>query len=258
VVGQTLMLDVAEVRAIYTWRTWIFGWLLRLLCQATFFALIGRYVGSPGEMRYVLVGNVVVLLCLEAAIVVLSMAGERRSGTLPLLAVAPASHLPIYLGRGLHWLVTGLTSTTVAWLVLPPLLGVPLPWPRAAYALPLFLVVGLSSYGYACVLAALALRWPGLQWLILNLGYLVVMAFGGVNVPRSFWPFWLRALTEVLPVSHGLTAVRGVLAGVPAGNVLGSAALELLVAAGWFAVAAFSIDRLVTAGRRNGTLELAA
>jgi ABC-2 type transport system permease protein len=258
IISQIVVLDVAEIRAIYTWRTWVFGWLLRLLCQAAFFALIGRFVGSAAVMRYVLVGNVTALVCLESTIVVISLSGERRGGTLPLLAMAPVSHVPVYLGRGLHWVASGLTSSLIAWLILPPILGVPLPWPRAAYAIPVFLAIAASSYGYGCVLGSVALRLPGLQWLLLNLGYLSVMAFCGVNVPITFWPGGLRAAVSLLPLTHGLAAVRGILAGAPVSQVLTSVGLELAVAAGWFTVAILLVDRLVTAGRRDGSLEFAS
>lgn len=255
VVVETVRFDIAEVRAIYTWRTWLFGWLLRLFFQAMFFAMIGRYLGAGRQMRYVLIGNIVVLLCLEVTVVVISMGMERRSGTLPLLAIAPMSHLPLYLGRGLHWVVTGLTSTLIAWLVLPPALGVHLPWPEAGFAIPVFLAIAFSSYGFGCVLAAVALRRPGLQWLVLNLGYMSVMAFCGVNVPTGFWPIGIQLVADLLPVNHGLSAVRDILADAGPARVLPEVGLELLVGLGWFAVAALAVDRLVSAGRRDGSLE---
>jgi ABC-2 type transport system permease protein len=254
IVRESLILGFAEMSAVYTWRTWTFGWLVRLLCQASFYALLGHYVGDDATMRYVLVGNIVVLACLEATIVVISLAGERRIGTLPLLAITPSGHLPVYLGRGLQWTVTGLTSSLVAWCVLPPLLGVPLPWPRAAYAAPVILLILASSYGYGCALAGVALRARGVEWLVLNLAYGIVMTFGGVSVPVGVWPAPLRVAVNVLPVVHGLQAVRGILDGAPAGHVLRLLGAEALVGAGWYAVAALSMERLVSAGRRDGSL----
>ncbi|MEO3828147.1 ABC transporter permease [Actinomadura sp. B10D3] len=255
IVRESLVLGLAEMGAVYTWRTWTFGWLVRLLCQATFYALLGRYVGDEETMRYVLVGNIMVLACMESAIVVISLAGERATGTLPLLAVTPSGHLPVYLGRGLQWTVTGLASSLIAWLALPPLLGVPLPWPRAALAIPVIVVILVSSYGYGCALAGIALRLHGVEWLVLNFAYGIVMTFGGVNVPVEFWPAPLEAAVQALPVVHGLEAVRGILDGAPAGHVMGLLGAEALVGACWYAVAALSMDRLVSAGRRDGTLD---
>ncbi|WP_117404948.1 ABC transporter permease [Actinomadura spongiicola] len=255
IVRESLILGFAEMSAVYTWRTWTFGWLVRLLCQAAFYALLGRYVGDETTMRYVLVGNIVVLACLESTIVVISLAGERAMGTLPLLAITPSGHLPVYLGRGLQWTVTGLASSLTAWLVLPPLLGVPLPWPRAAYAIPVIVLILASSYGYGCALAGVALRLRGVEWLVLNFAYGVVMTFGGVNVPVDTWPGPLRVAVEVLPVVHGLQAIRGVLDGASTGHVMGLICAEALVGAGWYAVAALSTERLVSVGRRDGGLD---
>lgn len=249
---QTAIFAVAQMRAVHTWRSWGFGWLLRLLIQVSFFTLFGGFAADVDTMRYVLVGNAVILVCLESMISVTAVVDERAAGTLPLLAIAPTSHVPVYLGRGLHWLASGMVSSLVAWGVLPLVLGVPLPWPQALVAVPVILLVGVTSYCYGCFLSALAMRRPGLEWIILNLGYLPIMAFCGVNVPISFWPAGIRLGTEFFPVTHGLSAIRAILAGEPAAAAIG---LELLVGAGWLGVAVVAINRVVAKGRTDGSLE---
>lgn len=255
ILKQGLIFSVAEMRAVHTWKTWVFGWLARLLVQAAFFALIGRYVGDRAVMQYVLVGNVVAIICLQSMIVVLTMVQEREGGTLPLLAISPTSHVPIYLSRGLHWLVSGVVSGLVAWLLLPPVLGVPLPWPQALYAIPVILVVSVTTYCYGCFLSSIAVRWMGLSWIALNLGYLPLMAYCGVNVPVTFWPGWLQAVVNVLPLTHGLAAIRTVLAGGPASQVFTDLGWEVLVGAGWLALACYSISQVAVRGRVTGSLE---
>ncbi|MER7419089.1 ABC transporter permease [Micromonospora peucetia] len=252
---QSVLFSVAEMRAVHTWRTWLFGWVARLLTQVTFFALVGRFVADADTMRFVLVGNILALCCLESMIIVLTMAGERRLGTLPLLAIAPTGHVPVYLGRGLHWLASGIASSVIGWLTLPPLLGVALPWPEALLAMAMIPVVAIACYCYGCFLAGLAVRYRNLQVIVLNLGYLPIMAFCGVNVPLSFWPTWLQTIVNFLPLTHGLQAIRTVLAGGAGSEVLVQLALEVLVGAGWLAVAAASINRVVTRGRADGSLE---
>jgi ABC-2 type transport system permease protein len=163
--------------------------------------------------------------------------------------------VPIYIGRGLHWLASGLVSSTIAYVILPFALGVPLPWPRAILGLPMLIVTSLSSYCYGCALGAVALRHMAVTWLILNVGYLTVMTFCGVNVPVSFWPAPIHALTQVMPITHGLQAIRDMLAGASAGTVLGQLGLEVVVGAGWLAVAAVAIDRVVKHGVATGSLE---
>ncbi|MFI2754521.1 ABC transporter permease [Cellulomonas sp. P22] len=257
-VRETIAFAWADMRAIHTWKTYTFGWLTRLLLQVVFFALAAGFAGRESALQYSLVGNAVALGTLEGMIIVTMMVQERMSGTLPLLAIAPTSHVPVYLGRGVQWLASGMVSSTLAFVLLPPLAGVPLPWPRAAAALPIIAVVCVASYSFGCVLASVALRHVGMTWVILNLGYLPIMAFCGVNVPSTFWPPVVRAISEVLPLTHGLRGVRGVVAGAPVGTVLVDVALEVLVGALWMAVAVLSIRRVVTRGVADGTLDLGA
>lgn len=255
VARESAIFAVAEMRATHTWRTYLFGWLLRLLLQTIFFALVAGYFGTQLTKQYALVGNAVVLGCLESMIVILMMAQERATGTLPLLATAPTSHIPIYLGRGLHWMASGMLSSTVALVVLPSLMGVSLPWPRAGLVLPLIPLVCVTSYCYGCVLGTVGIRHMGIIWLLLNLGYLPIMTFCGVNVPVSFWPWPVHAIAEILPVTHGLMAIRGILAGSAISVVLRQVALEAAVGIGWLCVACFALAQVVRQGVAAGTLE---
>jgi ABC-2 type transport system permease protein len=95
----------------------------------------------------------------------------------------------------------------------------------------------------------------GVTWAILNLGYLPIMAFCGVNVPVSFWAPPLQAIAQVLPLTHGLDAIRTVLAGGPATTVLGQVGLEIAVGAGWLAIASWSIGQVARRGVVTGSLE---
>jgi ABC-2 type transport system permease protein len=123
--------------------------------------------------------------------------------------------------------------------------------------MPVVLLILVSSYGYGCALAGIALRLRGVEWLVLNVAYGIVMTFGGVNVPVEVWPAPLEFAARALPVVHGLEAVRGILGGAPPGHVMGLLGPEALVGACWFAVAALSMDRLVSVGRRDGSLDYA-
>jgi ABC-2 type transport system permease protein len=253
VVRRTAVNCLAELRAAYTVRTWVLGWLLRMVAQVTFFALVGKMIGTPEAVRYLAVGNAVVLACLESVIVVFSVNDEREQRTLPLLVASPAGHVPVFLARGMHWVVTGMVSATVALIAVPALLGAPLPAGRLAASLPILWLVSIASYGYGCALGSIVLRSPQTDWLVLNVGYLVVMTLAGVNVPVSFWPGWLSWLAQLLPVTHGLAAIRAVLSG--AGPVLPNVLLEVVVGAGWLAVAYLGHRRFIRHGRLKGTIE---
>ncbi|MEV0680193.1 ABC transporter permease [Actinosynnema sp. NPDC050436] len=254
VVGQTFAHGVAEVRATFTARVWFSAWALRMVAQVVFFALIGRMVGQAQDVRYLLVGNVVVLAAVEAVGVINSTVAERHQGTLILLAVSPTSVATVYLARGLQWVCTGVVASTAALLALPSLLGVDLPWSRLPLVVPMIVLTGLSSYAYGCLLSTLILHNVHLQWLVLNVAYLILMAFAGVNVPASYWPEPLAGATHLLPVTNGLLAVRAWLDGAT-GDVLVHLVAECAVGSGWFLAALLAHRAFLRRSRADGSLD---
>lgn len=258
VLQQTAVAGFAELRALYTWRSWVFQWLARLLFQVAFYALLGRLLQSEEQTRFLVIGNAVFVVTIEACVIILSAVGERYSGTLALMVAAPATHLTVYLGRGMHFLASGIASSTVAFYAMTAVFGVSLPWPQALLVPPMIVVIGLAAYGYGATLAAVVLGWPNLRWVVLNLSYAVLLAFAGVNVPIAYWPGWLETLANLLPLTHGLQAVRALLDGAAVTTILADLGWELCVGAGWFTAAAYGFHRMVRVGRANGTIELGA
>jgi hypothetical protein len=156
----------ADLGAIYTWQTW----LVRVLAQVVFFALLGRLVASPATTRYLVVGNAVLIVVIEAMFVVASTTWERREGTLPLLVAAPGCLPVVFVGRSVRWLADGAACATVAFVVVGAMFRVPMPFPRVLLVLPLVTLVALSTHAFGLVAAA---------------------------------------VVQGLPVTHGLAAIRG-------------------------------------------------
>ncbi len=253
VIASSLAIGLAEFRTYYSVESWLAGWLARMLAQVTFFASIGLLLHSDVEVRYLLIGNSVALVCLESTIVVLSMAGERYQGTLELLVTSPVNPVSVFLSKGINWIVTGAATSLLALAFLPALFGQRESVPRLLACLPVLLAVGLSSHFYGSALGSIMLRFPQPEWLVLNLAYLLVVTFAGVNVPVQFWPEPLRAAAGVLPVAHGLAAIRIILAGGSTAAALRSVGLELAVAAGWLAVGYVAFSRVLASSRRRGS-----
>lgn len=258
VLGQAAIAGWAEFTAFYTWQTWTFTWLARLLVQVSFYALIGRMLDDQQRVAFLVVGNAVAVVAIDAAVVVLLTIVERRSGTLPLLVAAPSTHLTIYLGRGLNHLVSGIAASIIAFFGLCPLFGVALPWPRALAVMPMIGITGLACYAYAASIASIVLGFPSARWVALNVSYLLLMTFCGVSVPVSYWPEWAQRLTTVLPLSHGLAAIRLLLAGGSAAAILTKSGAEMAVSLGWFVVAAAGFRGMVSRGRRDGSIDFGA
>ncbi|GAA1094641.1 ABC transporter permease [Nocardiopsis metallicus] len=246
---------LADLRAFYTWKTWLFGWLTRILCQVAFFALIGAMLDSPDRTAYLLVGNAVFVGVTATMFVCASSSWERMAGTLPLLIASPAPPFLVFAGRSVQWLADGLACAVISLFLLAPVFGVHLPMPAALLVVPLIALTYVSVYSFGLVLAGLALRVMHVRNLIGNVGGLILMVVCGVQVPVSFWPPAVEFVAQGLPLTHGLGAVRELLSGASGAVVARLALLEAAVGAVWFCVAALTFRHLAESGRRDGSIE---
>jgi ABC-2 type transport system permease protein len=246
-----------DYATMFTWKTWVAGWYVRVLAQVSFFALIGKLIGSEERTQFLLVGNAMLLAASGTLFAIASTAWERWSGTLPLLVASPSGSVPVFLGRSTFWIPDALASALGTFFVAALIFGLPLPWPRVLLVVPLATLIALSMYCFGIFLAGLVVRNTNLRNLVANVTWLTLAAIGGVNVPLSYGPEPLRWLADVLPLTHGLRAVRGVLDGTPASDIAVHAGIEAGIGAVSLALAFLTFDRLAERGRRDGTIEFA-
>ncbi|MFF7122662.1 MULTISPECIES: hypothetical protein [unclassified Streptomyces] len=248
----------ADFRATYTWYSWTFGWLGRMLCQVTFFALLGSYLHSPGQTRYLVLGNSVMTCVIEAMTVVVSTSWERGHGTLALLAAAPSEMGWVFLGRSLQWPVSGCATSLVALVLLDPLFGVRFAAAQLPVLVALVLLTAFSTYCFGLFLGAFVLAAPAVRNIVFNTAFLVTMAISGVQVPTGFWPFGVRLLAGALPATHGVAAVRALADGAGAAAVARPAAWAALAGALWLAAALTAFRVSAQLVRRHDGYEFAA
>jgi ABC-2 type transport system permease protein len=249
---------LADYRAIFTWKSWLAGWYVRVLAQVAFFAFIGERVGDDDKTYYLLIGNAL-LIAAQVGIFSLNMtSSERWTGTLSLLVASPSSPVVVFSSRGSYLAVDGALSALGALFVAGPLFGMELPWPRVLAVIPLTMLIGLASYGFGTFLAGIVFRYRSINSLVVVTTYVAFMAACGVNVPLSYYPDPLAFCAHLLPLTNGLLGIRAVFEGGSAGTILGYAALEALVGLAWMAAALLSFNRLATKGRRDGTLDFGA
>lgn len=240
--------------ATYTIWSWLFGLFARMLAQVAFFTFIGRLLDSPEQVRFLFVGNVVMAAAAGALTATVATSWERGAGTLPLLVASPTSPVLVLMGRSVFFIANGLVLSLGALFLVAPLFDVPIPGARLPWLLALLGLVTASTYMAATFLGALVLRATGARRTVANVARLTMMAFCGVSVPRELFPVPVQRVTDFLPLTHGLAAIRELFgAGRPAA-VLGSAALEVVVAGGWLVLAVVSFRRLADAGRRDGSI----
>jgi ABC-2 type transport system permease protein len=249
---------LADYRAIFTWKSWLAGWYVRVLAQVAFFALIGERLGDDEKTYYLLVGNAL-LIAAQVGIFSLNMtSSERWAGTLPLLVASPSSPVVVFSARGSYLAIDGALSALGALFIAGLLFGMDMPWPSVLAVVPLTGLVALASYGFGTFLAGIVFRYRSINSLVVVTTYVALMAACGVNVPLSYYPDSIALLAHFLPLTNGLLAIRGVFEGASAETILGYAALEAAVGIGWMTAALVSFDRLASQGRRDGSLDFGA
>lgn len=242
-----------DVKAAYTWKSWLFGWVTRITAQVLFFAAMGLLVGGQEFVLFAFVGNV----CAMAALMPLGTgpdtAWERGLGTLPLLIAAPRSMLPVFAGRSAFYILQGLVESSLVFAVLAPFLG----WTGRWWWLPVgLLVLSLGSYGLGLFLASISIRRPRSGNILFNFVFYSLVAIGGVNVPTDVFPETVQAVAKVLPMHHGILGTRSLLEGGLSSYALGQLGLELLIGAVWFLLAIVGFHLFAEGGRKDGSIDL--
>jgi ABC-2 type transport system permease protein len=183
-----------------------------------------------------------------------SVAGERRSQTLSSVLASPASRLALFLGRALPSIVTGTLVAAVAFTVGALVLGVELQ-PSELWRIGVAVVVT----SFACTSLGLCLGALGLKGRNVSLfadmiaGSMLIVS--GANVPLDQLPGWIQAVSEVIPITHGIEAARELAAGASLADVAGLLATELAIGAVLLCLGLALLRVFEWEGRRSATLE---
>jgi ABC-2 type transport system permease protein len=245
--------SVVDFRRMFTWRSWTFGWLGRLLAQVVFFSFLGKLVRDPELERYAAVGNALALASFAALGVVSSTSMERRNGTLQFLLLGRGSPFAVMASRGLYWPADGLLTSAVALSLVPIVLGSAIPLSRMWLLVPGEILIATSTYLLGLGLAGLSVRWPEARTYLTATTSIGLMLLAGINV-RAPDSGPAGMIAHLLPVTNGLAGQRAVLAGnSPRAPFLA----EGLVALGWLAISYLVLEVSIRSSVRAGRLRAA-
>jgi ABC-2 type transport system permease protein len=161
-----------------------------------------RFFSLPAQ-----VGFIVYQVTLTVASI--GLARERELGTLEQLMVMPLRRIELVIGKAVPALVIGALNFVLMLAVALFVFGVPL-----RGSLPLLFVLTLlfivTEIGYGILISAIARTQQQAILLVFVLA-MVDMTFSGYMVRLKNLPATLRAIAQVVPFSHYLAIIRGVM-----------------------------------------------
>ena len=178
---------------------------------------------------------------------------SQTTGTLELMLLGP-SRLVTLLTSSTLWLHASAGFGALAYLVLGVLLGVDLSGmdvPAALLGL-LIMIVGFTGMGFLAGATVLVIkRGNPVGWALR--GASVVL--GGTFYPIDVLPPFMQILGTLLPITHGLTVMRGaMLEGFGVVELAASLAALVIVSAFWLAVGLVAFEAAIRHARTDGSL----
>lgn len=212
--GRLARQSVFAYRALFGWlkpRDYLILKILEPFTQILFFAFLSQAAGT--NLAFVLIGNAVRTAAMSGIFGCASvMHNEQRSGTLPAIIASPASAAQTFFARSLLQGVDGLTTVGAMLAVAAFGFGVDfsrvnVPWMALA-----LLVTSYSLTSLGMALSTAGLLGADVNFTT-NVVYMALMVICGVNFPVSDLPGPVQAIAQLVPLTHGLQAVRGAMAG---------------------------------------------
>ncbi|HET6381160.1 MAG TPA: ABC transporter permease [candidate division Zixibacteria bacterium] len=223
--------------------------------QILFFAALGSYATGM-DPEFFAVGNAVQVSAMSGIYgMTMAIANERWFGTLHALLATPASRWAIFGGRFVPFIVNGLLVSVYGFAISWIFLGVDIPPAGLGVIALALLVTVFSCSAIGAVQGGLSMRLrDGLFGA--NLLVFMFLLFCGVNIPLETLPGWMQAVSQVLPFTHGLQAVRAAVDGAGLDQVGGLILVEFGIGAAYALLAFGLFSYLERSARANATLDV--
>jgi ABC-2 type transport system permease protein len=248
---------LTSYRALFNWISpWVFipHTLGYPVFEILFFAYLGRFANVQSD-KFFLIGNAFMAIAITGFFGMgNAIGGERRSQTLSTLLASPANRFALFLGRAVPSICTGFLVAVLAFTICSFILEVHF----AASELAGLAVAGAVS-SFACTSFGLCLGSLGLRGRSVSLfadmigGSMLLVS--GANVPLERLPGWLRAISNIIPLTHGIAAGRGLAAGRSFAQVGHELGAEALVGGVYLVLGVAMLRLLEYEGRRSASLE---
>ena len=246
-------------RGLINWLSpWIFVPTLVVapIFQILLFVYIGRSAGVQSDEFFV-IGNAVQYASIPCLFSMThAIAGERYQQTLAYILVSPAGRLPLFLGRALPVICNAMLVAAFSLVVSALILGIDVaPGAWAPIAL-VILVAAFSCTGLGLICAAAGLRVRETA-VLNNVIFGLLLIFTGANVPIEELPGWMQAISNRIPLTHGIEAARDLADGATLGDVSGLLAAELAIGVVYTIVGYGALRVMEHESRRRASIQIA-
>lgn len=250
---------LTSYRALFYWLTpWVYvpSLLVAPIFQILLFVFIGRSAGLESDEFYV-IGNALQYAAIPCVFAMgFAISGERFQQTLGYILVSPARRLPLFLGRAVPVMLNGAFVAAFSLAVGGLLLGIEVPASALGPLALVVLVCAFSCTGLGLISAAIGLRVREVA-VLGNIIFGLLLIFTGANVPLAELPSWMRAISQVIPLTHGIEAARLLADGAAFAAVDHLLAQELLVGLAFGLIGYALLRFLEWQSRVHATLEIA-
>lgn len=245
--------------ALFHWlrpATYAASKIIMPLAQMFFFVYLGTYATGAGNASFYIIGNAIQVTAVSGIFgVTMSIGGERNAGTLPYLFGTPANRLTIFLGRAFMNILDGALGVVIAFLWGVVLLGLDLSHTNLGGLALTILVTTVSTCGLGLLMGSLSLITVNVMF-INNFVYFLLLIFSGANVPIAQLPAWMRAISNIMPLTRGIAAGRMLVNGASlasaASLLWGELGIGLVYGLlGYLLFTTFEVE-----AKRRGTLEI--
>jgi ABC-2 type transport system permease protein len=246
-------------RGLINWLSpWIFvpSLVLTPIFQILLFVYIGRSAGVQSDEFFV-VGNAVQYASIPCLFAMThAIAGERSQQTLSYILVSPAGRLPLFLGRALPVIVNAMFVAAFSLLVAGILLRIDIPPSAWAPIAAVIFVATFSCTGLGLICAGVGLRVRETA-VLNNIIFGLLLVFTGANVAVDELPGWMQAISERVPLTHGIQAARQVADGASLGDVSGLLAAEAAIGVVYTVVGYALLLLMERESRKRASLQIA-
>jgi ABC-2 type transport system permease protein len=198
-----------------SWEMWIMQVFITPPAEMAFFYLlaVAVYSNNLAQAQYTVIGNALQSMSFAAVFAVANITSQDKwQGTLQNLIVTPANRMALFIGRASFQIFMSAVITVAALVYANVLFGIS--FAHADYlALGITIVltsVMMISFGLLISSLGLFMR---TAMIVANIFLFLTMLVSGVNFPVSSLPIWLQPVSWAIPMTYGVLAARGAIAG---------------------------------------------